>query len=229
MSDRGPGEAGDGSGWRAQGEAEELAFAVCHEVGNWLAAVRLQAHLLDAELGARELARASIEIDELCARTSALLAQLRPLLARAPQRLGPADGRDLVESVRATLAEQGLRGVSLETDVPEDLPPLAVDPGALHPVLLTLVFGAVEASRPDGAVCIRAAESSDSVSIAVEDRAPLERGFGDWRRRPLRGRPMGWAMADALVHKMGGRLEVNELDPGTRVELVLPVMAATAA
>jgi signal transduction histidine kinase len=40
---------------------------------------------------------------------------------------------------------------------------------------------------------------------------------------------MGWAMADALVHKMGGRLEVNELDPGTRVELVLPVMAATAA
>ena len=37
-----------------------LVFAISHEVGNHLGGIRLQAHLLDEELGAREMAAAMI-------------------------------------------------------------------------------------------------------------------------------------------------------------------------
>ena len=59
----------------------ELAFAIAHEVGNHLGGIRLQAHLLDDELDAREMAQASVLIDGLAGRSGPLLSLLRPLLA----------------------------------------------------------------------------------------------------------------------------------------------------
>ncbi len=41
----------------ARGASEELVFALCHEVGNLVGAIRLNAHLIDGDASAVELAR----------------------------------------------------------------------------------------------------------------------------------------------------------------------------
>ena len=51
-----------------------LAFAIAHEIGNHLAGIRLEAHLLDEALGARGLAKASLAIDSLAGQAAPLLA-----------------------------------------------------------------------------------------------------------------------------------------------------------
>ncbi|MGH0038162.1 MAG: sensor histidine kinase [Myxococcota bacterium] len=227
MSGAGPSEPRRGDPPPAR--AADLTSALCHELGNWLAAMRLQAHLLDETLGPRELAEASLEIDELCERASTLLAQLPPLVAAAPASPGPTDPAGLVHDVSRVLADQGLRGVTLDVEVEEGLAQLCADRATLLPVLQNLATGALEAVRPEGSVGIRARGRGAEVALVVEDAAPFEGEAGDWRRLPLRGRILGWALADALARKVGGRLEVNELDPGTRIELVIPSVDAPEA
>jgi C4-dicarboxylate-specific signal transduction histidine kinase len=203
-------------------EVEQIAFALCHEVGNWLAAIRLQAHLLDESLGARELAEASLEIDELCARSGALLAQLRPLLSPPPAAARAVAMAPLLHDVARSLDEQGLRGVALALEAPEDLPEVRAASEVLHPLLFTLAFGALEASRPAGRVRLSAVASEREVSILVEDAVGLDEPLSGWRDQPRRGRVLGCALAGALARKLGGRLDVVDLDPGTRIEVAVP-------
>jgi len=206
------------------GAAEAIAAAIGHEVGNWLAAIRLEAELLDEDLGRRELAAASVEIDELCARSAALLALLRPLLASPPARPGRADPRSVVETVRASLVDQGLRGVRLEVELRGELVPVRADSHVLHPLLMTLAFGALEAARPNGLVRLAARPADEALTFVVEDTAVAVESVHGWRSRPLCGRSLGWATAEAIVAKLGGRVGVSAMDPGTRVELRLPIV-----
>ena len=70
--------------------SNNLVFALCHEISNLVAAIRLQAHLLDEELDARGLAVSSLEIDDLSARCAALLALVRPVLNEVAATAVPA-------------------------------------------------------------------------------------------------------------------------------------------
>ena len=92
----------------------ELAFAIAHEVGNHLGGIRLQAHLLDDELGAREMAEASVLIDALAGRSGPLLALLRPLLSDDWRRAGGDSWAGVLGRVAQQIEDEGTRGVRFE-------------------------------------------------------------------------------------------------------------------
>ena len=68
-------------------EVSRLVLSICHEAGNLVGAIRLNAHFVDDRLSALELAAASVEIDDLSARISSLLALVRPLVATEVPKL----------------------------------------------------------------------------------------------------------------------------------------------
>lgn len=201
----------------------DLVLAVCHEIGNWIGAVRVQAHLLDDEMTPRALARASLEVDALCGRSAALLAHVRPLLAEAPGALGSTEPAALLASVREEMSAQSGRSLPLEIEGGEasDLGPIAFEYEVLHHLLQSLVFAALEATAEGGAVSLVAETSDGAVSLGVVDEGPDDDAAG-WRTQTPRGRPLLLAVADTLVSRRGGRLSVERVDGRTRVALVLP-------
>jgi len=206
-------------------EENRLVFAVCHEIGNWVTAIRLQAHLLDEDLGPKDLALASIEVDELCARTSAVLSQLRPLLAAgAPKQLSSTPAA-VLSALEHGLTDLGGRGASLVIERADDLGELTLDPEALHAILVTTVLGAIDAVRPEGKVVVRAEPGDAELQIVVLDDSGSDEDLPGWRDQALRGRILACALADRILSRSGGRLEVSRCEGQNRVAFCLPTAA----
>jgi nitrogen-specific signal transduction histidine kinase len=206
----------------ANDEGTRLCLAVCHEIGNLLGAVRLQAHLLDEELGRKQIALASVEIDDLSSHAAALLRQLRPLLAPPLDPLPSEDPASVARSVERELAEQGGRGVQLEVRAPAGMPRVAIEREVIHHLLTSLLYLAREAAQPRGHVALRVEERSGELAFVIEDDAMDAEDPSGWRRQALRGRPLLCAVADHILRRRGGRLEAGRRDGRTRIELLLP-------
>jgi nitrogen-specific signal transduction histidine kinase len=207
---------------RAVDEGAELVFAVCHEIGNLLAAVRLQAHLLDEELGPRELAITSVELDDVSARASSLLAQVRALLSHDPERLSPVAPAAILSALQLALDEKGVWGVALEIEAEPQLPEVKVDPEILHHMLLTQVYEAVEAVRPRGTIRVSACRGASSLLFAIEDEGCDDDTLPGWRELQRRGRPLACAVAAHILGKLGGALSVTHEKGINRVAFELP-------
>jgi len=201
----------------------DLAFALCHEISNLVGAVRLHAHLLDDDMGPRELARASVELDDLSARASALLTHIRPLLSPRPGKRDVVVPGALVEGVRRQMDEQGVRGTHFTAHVETGLPALEIDQDVIHPLLMSLLFCALEAATPRGSVALRAEGRPEGVAFVVEDNGAVDEDPALWREQMQRGRPLLCAVASSICAKREGHLEAVREDGLTRVALVLPV------
>jgi nitrogen-specific signal transduction histidine kinase len=204
-------------------EEHGLVFALCHEIGNLVGAVRLHAHLLDEDMGARDLALASVELDDLSARASALLSHIRPTLSGPPQRRSEVEPAALLGVVHKMMEEHGGRGTQLNIDVVPELPPVLADQDAIHPLLTSLIFCAMEAASARGSVTLRAERRPGGVAFLVEDDGPVDEDPTQWRDQMRRGRPLICAVASAILRKRDGALEVDRSDGRTCVALVLPV------
>lgn len=215
--------AGTGPGALGASHDGELVFALCHEIGNLVGAVRLHAHLLDEDMGAREIALASVELDDLSARASALLSHIRPVLSGPPERRGEVDPTALVGVVQKVMEEHGGRGTQLRVDVVPELPMIDMDQDAIHPLLTSLIFCAVEAATVRGSVTLRAEARPGAVAFVVEDDGPVDEDPTLWRDQMRRGRPLICAVASAILDKRGGELDVTRSQGRTSVALVLPV------
>lgn len=183
----------------------------------------MHAHLLDEEMGSRDLARTSLEVDHLCARTAALLAHVRPLLSPAPSLVDTVLPAELLSSLQELMAEHGVRGARLDFQADADLPALRVDREVLHHLLQSLVFAALEAVAGRGSVALRAEERGGEVAFVVEDDGEVNEDPAGWRDQMRRGRPLLCAVADTTLRKRGGHVEVARRDGRTRIELLLPV------
>jgi signal transduction histidine kinase len=124
--------------------------------------------------------------------------------------------------------------VALDAPVPSVLAPMFL----LKEALSNLVSNAIKYTPEGGAVRIWAADQAaadDALVIAVTDtgiglsEADLARLFtrffrsADPRARAERGSGLGLALTQAIISRIGGRIEVaSELDRGTTFRMVLP-------
>jgi nitrogen-specific signal transduction histidine kinase len=206
----------------------DLVLALCHEIGNLVGAVRLQAHLLDGEMSPRELARASLDVDDLCARSAALLAHVRPLLAGPSGPVVTVSPGELVRSVRDLMARHAGPGVRLVAEEERDLPELAVDRAMLHHLLQSLAFGAIEAAAGGGTVRLVAERHDGAIAFGVEDDGPVGPEPEAGAHSALRGRPLVQAVARRIAGRAGGQCEVSRSSGRTRVSLVWPADGRSA-
>ena len=197
----------------------QLAFAIAHEVGNHLGGIRLQAHLLDDELDAREMAEASVLIDGLAGRSGPLLALLRPLLSDDWRRTGGTTWSDVLARVVQQIEDEGTRGVRFRVGGALDAEAPAPDFDWVHSLLIALVESTIEHVADRGSqaeVRLELVEEEGGVRLDVFDSGAPEDLSVD---AALRGRPLAVALARELIGRSGGRVDADSTDDGTRVAL----------
>ena len=211
-------------------ERRDLVFAVSHEIGNLVAAIRLEAHLLDEESGPLGLARAALSIDDLSAQVGALLTLQRPLLdPPVSAERGHVAPAALLANLREALGDRGSRGVAYDVSDPGRLPNVVGDPERTNALLLLLALGAVDAASPDGSVHVRVRKSADRVEITVEDDGPEDSELADWRGAARRGRALVLQVAEAVLGPLGGAVSLDGQGEATRVVVSLSACAAKSS
>lgn len=213
-----------------------LVFALAHELGNQLAGIRLEAHLLDEGLGPAELARASLAIDGLAAQAVPLLSLLRPLLSPTARRASAPACAAVLESLRRELELEGIRGRPIALELAEDADRGAPAIDGLAALLRALIGTPVELgaagepirlglTRAPGGVAVTCELPGEVLSEAV-DAGGRPDGAGRPGQTPvhgLRGRSLACAIARVLVADVGGTVDVRVEAGRSRVALHLPL------
>ncbi|MCI3933565.1 sensor histidine kinase [Streptomyces sp. AN091965] len=140
---------------------------------------------------------------------------------------------DLDEVVPMALG--GVPDGSVDLDVPEDLPMVAVDKGLLERAVANVVENAVKYAPEDAPVLVSASALGDQVQVRVVDRGPgvpddaKERIFEPFQRygdAPRgSGVGLGLAVARGFVESMGGTLNAEDT-PGGGLTMVLTLQVA---
>lgn len=169
-------------------------------------------------------------------------------LARAEARqlslnLQSVSVRDLVQPVVATFAPAAEEAtINLEADVPEDLPPVQVDPTRMTQVLNNLLSNALRHTPPGGAISIGCDTDGNHICLSVQDTGEgispedLPRVFDRFyradpaRNRATGGAGLGLAIARAIVEMHGGRIWAESdgiAGHGSRFVVELPIGPGT--
>jgi signal transduction histidine kinase len=155
---------------------------------------------------------------------------------RLPLSLAPVGvGKVINDAVALIPVPPKERGVELNVEIPDPVPPVIADTGRLCQVLVNLLSNAVKFNRPRGRVTVSCTEASHQrVAIHVTDtgvgiaRADLERVFhpferGDDDGEDVEGIGLGLSVARALTEAMGGSLEVrSQRGVGSTFSVLLP-------
>lgn len=199
---------------------DALLSALCHEIRNELAVVRLRAHLLDEELGARDLALAGIDIDRAAARANDLLALVRPLASGGA--VSDCDAASLLDALAEDLSDAGTHGVRVDVAVEPGLPRMKADGDVLHSLLSLLLWASIERAQAKGRVRLEALAAHGCVQLVVSDCEAADYDLEQDPKRAPSGRALVCALARQLLEPTGGSVAIESAAEGTRVALCLP-------
>ncbi|OAG28108.1 PAS domain S-box protein [Thermodesulfatator autotrophicus] len=206
---------------------ELMAGGVAHDFNNLLASLMLNLDL------ARQFSRDEKVIEILTRSQEAIkeaqrLSQRLLLFARGdiPQPEDVSLKEFLKDIITFLLRGSSIR---LHLEIPDDLPPVKMDPAHLSQIIQNLVVNAKEAMPEGGTIFIQAESLDDKVVLIIRDTGPgipeeslpyiFEPGFTTKET----GTGLGLATVKVLVERAGGEIEVNSIPgQGTTFKLVLP-------
>jgi C4-dicarboxylate-specific signal transduction histidine kinase len=219
----------------------ELAASIAHELNQPLGGI-----VVSGDACLRWLAAKPPNLDEVLqaveaiirdgTRASGVLVRIRGLLRRGEGLRERSDINDVVREVIA-LSDGELRrnGLSLRTEMPEDLPPVVVDRILMQQVILNLIMNAMEAMRAVSdrvrVLRIRTEEQpSGSIVVLVQDSGVgvdpkhSSRMFEAFYTTKAQGIGMGLTISRSIVEAHGGQLWAVANDgPGSTFCFTLPV------
>jgi two-component system sensor histidine kinase ResE len=149
---------------------------------------------------------------------------------------------DLPEIIRGTVegleSEIRERGISVETELPADLPKVHADPDRVYQVLVNLVSNALRFNRPEGRIVITAGQVDGAVRVAVSDTGsgiPADQITQIWERfvradtsrdRQAGGTGLGLAIVRSIVELHGGSVAAESaVGKGSTFSFTLPINA----
>ncbi len=225
---------------------EDLLANVSHELRTPLTLIKVAAATLsrsDSELPAAKraqmLARIDTGIERLIRMVEDLLAYSR--LEAGRLKLGREEGdfgAYVDQTVHALAPVAGPKGVSLETNVAHNLPPIWFDRARVTQIVINLVENAIKFTPTGGKVVVDVRGEGDEAVLAVSDTGegiPLEhlphvfeRFYQADRsmRRQHGGTGLGLAVVKSLVELHGGSVTVeSQVGTGTTFWVRLPLKA----
>ncbi len=218
-------------------QALERLRAIRHEAANPLGIASNYLHVLGHKLSKEDPARTELDIvKQEIARVGDILATLSP----TDEERTASDGllkidtlvHGLLEVLGPTLFEP--RGITVEVEVPPDIPPLAVAGTRLKQVLVNLLKNAAEAMPRGGRIRIEGHDhlisaEGDFVELIIADTGPgLPMAIRKQLFRPLvsskggRHAGLGLSISFDLMRKMGGSLECRTGAQGTEFHILIP-------
>ena len=218
-----------------------LASALAHELNQPLGAI-----LRNAEAGELFLQQNPPDHEEVRAiladirrddqRAGAVIDRMRSLLKRRDQRLEPLPLKELLDHVAVLMrAEMQARHMTLQLDVPSNLPLVQGDRVQLQQVLLNLLMNALDAmdglpserrrlvvsARRAGGETVEVAVSDPGHGIPPEKLAHLFEPF--WTTKS-EGLGVGLAISQSIIGSHGGRIQAdNNPDGGATFRFTLKI------
>ena len=221
----------------------ELAASIAHELNQPLGSI-----VTSGDACLRWLATKPPNLDEARqaveaiirdgTRASSVLVRIRGLLRRGERLRERLEINDIIREVIALLDGELRRNtISLQTDMPENLPPVVVDRVLLQQVILNLIVNAMEAMRAvrDRARVLRIrteGQSSGDIVVLVQDSGVgvdpelPNRMFEAFYTTKVQGIGMGLTISRSIIEAHGGRLWAVANDgPGSSFRFTLPTDA----
>jgi signal transduction histidine kinase len=154
------------------------------------------------------------------------------VLHKEPTDLG-ALAKDTVESLQSPATAAG---ISLTTEVANEVPTIEVDPARIRQVIGNLLSNAIRHTPSGGSVRVAVSSTSDQVTITVTDTGEgippdlLPHVFERFAKGPnSTGSGLGLAIAHDIAAAHAGRLEIeNNPGRGATARLTLPVRGTSA-
>lgn len=222
----------------------QVAHGLLHELKNILSIMSVSAHVLNRRAGEESLPdNVRKHFETFVTQTGRLQEQvLRFGILSKGESPGSARSvrlNDVVRSLVPLLSHScSLRRITIEQELDEHVPPIAVDPGAIRQILINLVLNARDALKDGGTIYVRTAvEETGTQTRAVLEVADTGAGVPEalWEKifepffttkTPGEGTGLGLAMARETARTLKGDLELlppaRASEPGARFRLTLP-------
>jgi signal transduction histidine kinase len=213
----------------------EMARQVAHEIKNPLTPIQLTAEHLRAVAERNDAALPQVvhsAVDNILRQVVTLRETSREFSDYASLRQvqrKPVDLRHLLTDIAADYASSRDRGIDFEADIAPSTPQaFSGDARMLRGAISNLLENALQAA-PNGRVHLGSASVDSKVIISVEDNGPgvpaemLPRIFDPYFSTKSTGTGLGLAIARKAIEEHGGHVHAENLNPGLRVEIELPL------
>ena len=222
--------------------ARERAFVAnaSHELRSPVTSIQLRAELLhmaaaDDERRERYIREIRQESEQLGHLVQQLLdldrAQSSPKRVETPMNPGPC-----LQKIFALMQPLGERaGLTMQADIPADLPPVLIDENGCEIVIRNLLDNAIKYTPAGGQVQLRARALNDGVEVTVRDTGLgipaqdlpfiFERFYRVDKARDRTGSGLGLALVREILSLHGGEVRVESTEgAGTTMTIRLPSM-----
>jgi signal transduction histidine kinase len=223
----------------------QLSASIAHEVSQPIAGTITNAQaalrLLDVQpLNVDGFRRALDRIVRDGNRAGEVVDRVRALVKKAPPRKDVLDINEaILEIVRLTEGEVAKHGVSVKTQLANDMPHVESDRVQLQQVMVNLIINAAEAmsATPEGPrhlVISTASTASNEVLVAVQDSGPgidaanLAGIFNAFYTTKPDGLGIGLSICRAIIEAHGGHLWATSGPDGALFRFTLPSRTAKA-
>jgi PAS domain S-box-containing protein len=170
---------------------------------------------------------------------SEIINRLRSLYKKAPPKQELIAINEVIgEMARMLRTEARRHGVSLRTDLKDDLPVTVADRVQIQQVLMNLMLNGIEAMKDTGGVLTVKSQSREDgqIEVSVNDTGPglpmdkADQIFDAFFTTKPQGSGMGLAISKSIVESQGGRIWANgDNGLGATFHFTLPAGSAETA
>ncbi|ABF43196.1 periplasmic sensor signal transduction histidine kinase [Candidatus Koribacter versatilis Ellin345] len=214
----------------------QLVSGVAHELNNPLTAVLGYTELMGDYNLQPEVARDLTIVRREANRMKRIIENLLRFSRQSRSETTTTDFNAVLQDV-LTLREYDLngRGIKIATNVPAQLPNIAIDQSQLKIVLSNLIANAIDAvqERPTKEISLEVRDLGDKLLVNITDSGP---GFADLNRifdpffttkSPGRGMGLGLSICYGIMRQHGGEIYAANVHPqGACISIEVPTVAA---